>query len=97
MIEESMVDETDRGAEFQNSFSSRSVGTANCRLTACITLQTAVRRYIGEKLRLNRRNLAERLLFESSVVWESFRFLNQVLVFVLLITALRLSTDEVSI
>lgn len=63
--------------------------------TAAQSLQDLVRGRIISDYRLHRSNLAERLKFESSVVWESLRFLNQLLVFALFLGALRLSSNEV--
>jgi len=44
--------------------------------------------------RLHRQNIAERLIFESKVVFGTARLINQVLVFALFLSALRLSSNE---
>eukprot|EP00961_Rhodomonas_salina_P069806 937039-Rhodomonas_salina.2 len=62
---------------------------------ACDDANVLFRHRIIAKTRLNRRNLAERLRFESSVLWETARFVNQVLVFAFLLLSLKVSSNEV--
>jgi len=55
--------------------------------------------YRSKKLypeRLHRHNIAERLMFESKVVFGTARLINQILVFTFFLSALRLSSDEVT-
>jgi hypothetical protein len=57
-------------------------------------LQRAARAKLLSPQRLHRKNLAERLFFEESMVMGTIRLINQVMVFTLLLLALNRSSDQ---